>query len=298
VTRVDREPAPLDLIVDAHQHYWNLAKVDYPWLTPEAGAIYGVFEEEQLAPRMAQTGVTHTVAVQSANSCEDTDYLLDCAHGCDFIAGVVGWVPLDRPDECAAALDRYCADPLFRGMRHLIHNEADPDWIVRPEVIEGLTMLAERGLPFDVVAIWPLHMPHLETIAEKVPGLSLMLDHLGKPDLSRGIDPAWVEDLKRAAQIPGLHAKFSGLNTPYVNPEAWRWTWEDFVRPLDLALEFFGPERVVWGSDWPISVFNGDYVGWYDAARAAAAHLSTADQAAVFGGNAARFYSLPVDAGS
>lgn len=291
-----RQVAALDILVDTHQHYWNLAKVDYPWLTPEAGVIYNVFEEEQLAPQLAETGVTHTVAVQSANSYEDTDYLLDCARNCDFIAGVVGWVPLDRPDDCAAALEKYAADPLFCGMRHLIHNEADPDWVVRPEVIEGLRLLASHGLPFDVVAIWPDHMPHLETLAEEVPDLKLVLDHLGKPDLSAGMDPAWIADLKRAAQIPNLSAKYSGLNTPYTHADDWDWQWQDFVPALDLALETFGPQRVMWGGDWPISVFNGGYVGWYEAAREAAAHLPIETQQALFADNACRYYNLQLGA--
>jgi L-fuconolactonase len=279
-------------VIDSHQHLWELDKVDYPWLRPEAGPIYRDFIVEDLEPMLAECGVARTVAVQSANSRADTDYLLGCADRCGWIAGVVGWVPLEQPDLCVTELDRLSRHPRFCGIRHLIHNEPDPAWLLRPAVLESLRELAARDLPFDVVAVWPLHLGLLENVLAAAPGLRLVVDHLAKPDLSRGVDPRWEVDLLRAAALPGVHAKFSGLNTPYDHPADWAWRPRDFVPTLEIAIDAFGVDRLMWGGDWPISVYNGGYRGWYEAAREAADWLSEDDQAKLFGGTASAFYRL------
>lgn len=286
---------PLPLVIDAHQHLWEPDEVAYPWLTPAAGPIYRAFTLDDLAPLLDDSGITATVAVQSADSRADTDYLLGCADRCPRIAGVVGWVPLDRPQECAADLEDLTHNPRFCGVRHLIHNERDSDWLVRPAVIAGLRELAARDLPFDVVAIWPRHICHVETVLAAVPGLRLVIDHLAKPDLSRGIDRQWEADLRRVAALPGVHAKFSGLNTPYDHPADWTWRPSDFAEALEIALDAFGADRLMWGGDWPISIYNGGYRAWYEAAREAAAGLSAGDLALLFGGTAQAFYRLRID---
>jgi L-fuconolactonase len=170
-------------IVDAHQHFWNLEKVEYPWLTPDHGPIYRTFEAEELAPQLKEVGVDKTVLVQAADSYEDTEYMLGVADEHDFVAGVVGWVPLPRPEEAAEALDRFQRHPNFKGVRHLIHEEPDPDWLVQDTVVEGLMMLADREVPFDVVAVLPRHLEHVPTIAERVPELRMVVDHLAKPPI-------------------------------------------------------------------------------------------------------------------
>ena len=172
------------LIIDTHQHLWNLDRVAYPWLVPAFGPIARTFEPAELAPQLAPAGVTHTVLVQSANSYADTEYMFEMAAAYPWIIGVVGWVPLLFPDVAGRAIERFKKNPLFRGMRHLIHNEADPKWLLQDEVIEGLKLLAAAGLTFDVVATLPEHMACIPVISEKVPNLKMVIDHLGQPPIA------------------------------------------------------------------------------------------------------------------
>ncbi|MYE27596.1 MAG: amidohydrolase family protein, partial [Chloroflexi bacterium] len=169
--------------VDTHQHFWNLDEVAYPWLAPAYGPIYRSFAADELAPQLAASGVEKTVIVQAMDSYADTDSMLAIAEANDWVAGVVGWVPLHDPDETAKKLDEYGRNPYFKGMRHLIHEETNPDWVVQKQVLEGLQILADRGLTFDVVAVFPNHLNHVPTLAEKVPNLKMVIDHLAKPPL-------------------------------------------------------------------------------------------------------------------
>jgi L-fuconolactonase len=214
-------------VVDAHQHFWNLETGSYPWLTPGSGPIFRTFEPEELIPQLAAAGVDRTVLVQSMDSYADTDAMLAQADAYDFVGAVVGWVPLLRPEEAARALERYRRHPRFAGVRHLIHDEPDPDWLLQEPVIEGLKLLAAAGVPFDVVAVLPRHLEHVPVLAERVPGLRMVIDHLAKPPIKgRGWEP-WASLLARAAECPGVYAKVSGLNTA---ADAATWTGED-LRP-------------------------------------------------------------------
>ncbi|GAA2874163.1 amidohydrolase family protein [Streptosporangium fragile] len=278
-------------VIDAHQHFWNLETGSYPWLTPAAGPIHRTFEPEELLPQLAAAGVERTVLVQAADSYADTDAMLAQADAHDFIAAVVGWVPLNRPDEAAEALERYRRHPRFAGVRHLIHDDPDPDWVIQDSVIEGLGLLAEAGLPFDVVAVLPRHLEHVPVLAERVPGLRLVIDHLAKPPIKdKGWEP-WASLIARAAEHPNVHAKVSGLNTA-ADPVTW--TADDLRPYVDHALEVFGPDRLMFGSDWPVAILAGDYAKVWKETGALLAGLTEADRAAVLGGTAARFYGIEV----
>ncbi|MEU6414280.1 amidohydrolase family protein [Microbispora sp. NPDC046933] len=278
-------------VIDAHQHFWNLETGSYPWLTPEAGPIFRTFEPEELIPQLAEAGVDHTVLVQAMDSYADTDAMLAQADAYDFVAAVVGWVPLERPDEAAQALERYRRHPKFAGVRHLIHDDPDPDWLLRDAVIEGLGVLAEAGLPFDVVAVLPRHLEHVPVLAERIPGLRMVIDHLAKPPIKdKGWEP-WAGLLARAAECPQVYAKVSGLNTA-ADPESW--TAGDLRPYVDHAMELFGPERLMFGGDWPVSILAGDYATVWRETNVLLAGLSEADRAAVLGGTAARFYRIEV----
>jgi L-fuconolactonase len=209
----------------------------------------------------------------------------------DFIAAVVGWVPLNRPDEAAQALEPYAAHPKFAGVRHLIHDESDPDWVIQESVIEGLGLLAEAGLPFDVVAVLPRHLEHVPVLAERVPGLRLVIDHLAKPPIKeKGWEP-WASLLARAAECPGVYAKVSGLNTA-ADPETW--TAEDLRPYVDHALELFGADRLMFGGDWPVATLAGDYAKVWKETGVLLRDLPDADRDAIIGGTAARFYGIEV----
>lgn len=281
----------MNVIIDTHQHFWNLDKVSYPWLVPEYGPIYRTFEAPELEPQLRAAGVDKTVIVQSMDSYEDTDYMLDTAAQYDWVAGIVGWVPLLNPDETARKLENHKRNtPLFKGMRHLIHTEADPDWVVQPRVIESLTILASMGYTFDVVAVFPNHLKHVPTLAEKIPNLRMVIDHLAKPpypDIRQMI--VWRDQMAAAAKSPNVYAKISGLNTAVGKAD---WTADDLKPGIDFALEKFGANRLMFGSDWPVLILAGDYAQVFSETRKALAGLSQAEQDAIWGGTANRFYNL------
>ena len=279
------------MIVDSHQHFWDLDEVEYPWLVPDYGPIYRTFKPDELEPQMAAAGVDRTVLVQSANSFEDTDSMLRHAGRYDWIGAVVGWVPLEDAAATAQALDKYLRNPFFKGIRHLNHEEADPDWLVRPAVIDGLRVLEERRVPYDVIAVYPLHLGHVPTLAQACPGLPMVIDHLAKPPIASGDYEGWKAGMSAAAEHPNVCAKVSGLNTA----ADWEsWTGADLVESIGFALEVFGPDRLMFGSDWPVAILAGDYAKVWAETRIALDELGVqgAERAAILGGNAARFYDI------
>ena len=277
------------MIVDAHQHFWNLSKTDYPWLVPAYGPIYAPFYPRDLEPQIRAAGVDKTVLVQSMDSFEDTVAMLTQAEDFDWIGAVVGWVPLLDHAAGRQALDRYSKHPKFRGIRHLIHEEKDPDWVVQPAVIEGLKILADYGMSFDVVAVFPNHLRHVPTLAEKVPTLTLIIDHLAKPPIKDKQMGAWADQLAAAAQYPNVYAKISGLNTA----ADWAsWSAADLKPYIDFAIEKFGAGRLMFGSDWPVAILAGDYAKVWAETNKALAGRPQAEIKAVLGGAAAAAYRI------
>ncbi len=277
-------------VIDAHQHFWNLDEAAYPWLVPEYGPIYRNFSPDELAPQLAAAGVDHTVIVQAMNSYADTDSMLAIAERHDWVAGVVGWAPLHDPVECARKLEAYQRNPYFKGIRHLIHDEANPDWILQKQVLESLRLLAARGLRFDVVAVFPNHLKHVPTLVEKAPGLGLVIDHLAKPPLGEKDRAIWREQLRHAAECPHVYAKISGLNTVMADSENWT---SDELQPLvDFAIETFGVERLMFGSDWPVAILAGDYAKVWRETNECLAGLTRTERDALLGGTANHFYGL------
>jgi L-fuconolactonase len=277
------------VIVDGHQHFWDLDRVAYPWLVPAYGPIYRSFHPAELEPQLREAGVGRTVLVQSANSFEDTDAMLAHAEAHDWIGAVVGWVPLEDPGAAAAALDdRYLARAAFRGVRHLNHEEVDPDWLVRASVLEGIRELETRGLVYEVVAVHPLHLGHVPTLATTFPDLRIVVDHLAKPPVGTGELGAWERDLRRAAAHPNVSAKVSGLNTDG------SWSQEDVTRVIGIAVEAFGPTRLMFGSDWPVAILGGDYASVWGHTRRALDDLGIAgaDRDAILGGTATSTYGI------
>jgi len=276
--------------IDAHAHIWNVEQVAYDWPTPADAGLYRNIEPPELLPLMRDAGIAQAVLVQAADHAEETDYLLRMADAHDFVAGVVGWVPLDRAAEAGRRLETLAKHPRFKGVRHLIHCEADPDWIVRPEVVEGLRVLASFGLAFDVVAVFPNHLKHVPTLAERVPDLRLVLDHLAKPPIASGVGfDAWAAQLEAAAVAPNVYAKLSGLNTAC---DWTRWTAADWAPSVDVAFRAFGADRLLFGSDWPVANLAGGYARVWEATLQSLAGRTERDIEAVLGGTAAAVYRL------
>ena len=227
------------------------------------------------------------VLVQTVDTLDDTDSMLDVADRYPFVRGVVGWVPLDDPGAAEEALD-VRAGRRLRGIRHLIHQEPDPDWLVRVDVQPGLDLLARRGLAFDVVAVFPDHLRLVPEVADRHPDLTIVIDHLAKPPFRSDGWARWIAELRDAAARPNVTAKLSGLDTA-AGPG---WTDAELRPAIDAAIEAFGPDRLMFGSDWPVCTLVSRYGDLVSAAERVVAALSPTERAAVMGGTAARVYGL------
>jgi len=276
-------------VVDAHVHLWERAIVDHPWLTPDLGVLDADYTAADLAPLLDRAGIDAVVVVQSADSTAETDYLERVAATTPWIAGTVGWLPLLDPDACAAALTTSGGHPSMVGVRHLVHTEPDPDWLVRPRVLESLGLLADAGLTLDVPAEYPLHLDHVATVADAVPSLTVVVDHLGKPPIDGGDIDDWATTLRRVAQRANVVAKVSGLNTA-ATPGAW--TADDLRPCVEVAIEAFGTDRLMFGSDWPVLLANGDHAEVLDATYHILECVSDDERAAILGDNAIAIYGL------
>ena len=273
--------------IDAHQHIWDLATGAYAWPTAAEGAIFRSFAPTDLEPELARAGIDGTVLVQAADSLADTDAMVEARTANPRILGIVGWAPLDDADAAARAIESRLGHGL-RGIRHLIHHEPDPDWLIRSDVRAGLARLATFGLAFDVVAVFPDHLRHVPRIADEHPGLTLVIDHLAKPPIRAAGWDRWRRELEAAARRPNVVAKLSGLDTA----AGQAWTMDEIRPSVDIAIEAFGPGRLLFGSDWPVCLQVSTYGEVVDATERWLSELSPDERAAVLGGNAERVYRL------
>ena len=273
--------------LDSHLHVWDLSANTYSWLGPEHGVLYRDFPPEQAGRELAASGVASAILVQAEDSVAETEFMLDIADRSDWVAGVVGWVPLEEPDAAAETLERFLAHPRFCGVRQLVHDDPRPDVLDLPPVRASLRHLAAAGVPLDVPDAWPRHLAQAGRLADDVPDLVIVVDHLAKPP--RGLPELgeWRVQMAEVARRPTTVAKVSGLRRagqPYT-VEALRPVWE-------TALELFGPDRLMFGSDWPMTVPDGGYGPTYEVLRALIGELSPAEQQDVLGGTARRVYRL------
>jgi len=281
------EPRPR--FIDTHLHMWDLARCDYPWLTPEAGIIYGSHSIDEVDAERTAAGVEGAILVQAADNHCDTDLMREAMASHPWVVGVVGWLDLVQGSAAERDAIELATFGDVVGIRHLIHTEPDPDWVVRPAVIEGLRAVARAGLTFDVVSVELRHLEHVPTLARALPGLTLVIDHLSKPPIASGNLSAWAERLRAAAAFPNVHAKVSGLDTAAGSPD---WTPDDLRPAFEIALEAFGADRLMYGGDWPISKLGGGYTRQVTAFEKLLAPLSAAEQAEIRGGTALRAYRL------
>jgi L-fuconolactonase len=277
------------LAVDGHQHFWNAARVPLPWLREEHAAISAAFEPRQLRPLMTAAGVEATILVQAANLDEDTDFMFEHAARHDWIAAVVAWVALDDPARASERLEELEAQPKLRGIRHLIHDEPDPHWILQAAVIESLALLEERGLLLELPAVFPRHLPDVPELARSFPQLTIVIDHLAKPPFERETFGVWARELEAAAGYPNVAAKISGLNTAL---ERGDWSADDIRPAIAVALAAFGPDRLLCGSDWPVALLNGDYGRVWRETRRVVEELAPAASEKLLAGTARRLYRV------
>lgn len=280
-------PITKPIRVDAHQHYWQIGRFDYFWMTPERAALRRNFLPGDLAPLLHKSSIDQTVAVQAHASHEESSWLLDLASTHDFIAGVVAWTDLTSPD-LAKTLDVFQRHPKLKGIRHPLEAEPDDAWIVRGEVLQGLAELEKRGIPFDLV-IFPRHLKYVSAVREYCPNLRLVIDHLSKPDIAHREYEGWAREFERVAQLPLVWCKLSGMVT---EADHKNWKQDDFKPYVNHVMSNLGYDRVMFGSDWPVCVLAASYEQVVSTLRSVLGPLTDDQSAKIWGRNASEFYNL------
>lgn len=278
------------MIVDTHQHFWNLAREPMPWMRPAHAAIARTFEPADLRPLLDACGIDSTILVQAACTDADTDAMFQQADANAWIGAVTAWVDFTNPERARTRLDGLAERPKLRGVRHLIHEEDDPHWILRENVLDTIALLQERRLVLELVCVYPRHLGDVPELARRFPDLTIVIDHLGKPPLLTERMADWTTLMQSAAAYGNVAAKISGLNTVLTSAG---WTGRDMRDAVEVAVECFGADRLMWGSDWPYSLLNGDYGKvWRETVEVVASVAGDDGTRRILGGTPARLYRL------
>jgi L-fuconolactonase len=279
------------MIVDSHQHFWQVGRFDYPWMTPEVEVLCHDYLPATLKPVLARNNVGQTILVQASNSLDETHWLLSLAESNPFIAGVVGWVDLQRED-IGLQLDQFASHTKFKGVRHLVESEPVDDWLTQDVVVRGLHELAQRDLSYDLL-VHTRHLKYARQVIEKCPQLRFVIDHLAKPAIRNSEIDQWAAGLKEMAAASNVWCKLSGL----VTEADWaNWRVEDLIPYVDKALEYFGPARMMFGSDWPVCILAASYDQVLEAFHTLLADLGEEDRDLIFSKNATAFYRIKEEA--
>jgi L-fuconolactonase len=275
--------------IDAHQHFWMYSPQDYGWIGPEMAVLKKDHLPEDLAPLLNAAGVVGTVAVQARQTIQETKWLLELADRHPLVWGVVGWVDLCGP-ELTAQLERFSAHPRFRGVRHVVQDEPDDEFMLRQGFLRGLGALQAFDLTYDIL-VFPRHLPIACQVVSQFPDQPFVLDHIAKPSIKdRRIEP-WASDIRKLAAFPNVFCKVSGM----VTEADWeRWQPADLKPYLEVVFEAFGPGRIMFGSDWPVCTVAGAYADVAGIVQDYVDALSADEQAAVWGETARGFYGLRV----
>ena len=277
------------MIIDAHVHLWDAAHTPQPWMTPDDIAIARPFGPADLRPLLDRNLVDAVVVVQGACLDSDTDYLLAEARRTPWIAAVTAWLRLDDPDHAGRRLAELRAHPKLRAVRHLVQMEDDPHWIVSARVLDSIALLEAARVVLEIPVVYPDHLDDVGVLAARFPKLAIVVDHLGKPPLGRATFADWAARLRACAEPSNVCTKLSGLNTALARRD---WGVDDLAPAASAALEAFGPERLLCGSDWPVALLNGDYDRVWQTTLRLVELLAPGHEDALLGGNAARVYRI------
>jgi len=280
-------------IIDTHIHAWNLDKAHYSWLEGNTSILNRTYAIEEIETERKQSGITAGILVQAANNTQDTDWMLEVAAEHEWIKGVVGWLPLTDPVKTLQLLeDKYSNERYFKGIRHLIHDERDPKWLLQPAVMDSLKILAIKNIPYDVVGVLPEHIETVISVANKVPDLMMVFDHLNQPPIkNKERFGVWGELMKAASQHKNIYAKISGLGTLADNYD--RLSLDDTKPYIDFILEYFGVDRCFCGGDWPVSLLAGSYSqSWKMYKQAINELVDEPERHKIFYSNAEQFYDI------
>jgi L-fuconolactonase len=277
--------------IDAHQHFWDISRLTYPWMPSDPSPLRRNYLPSDLKPILETHRFEGSIVVQAHHSLDETRWLLELARDNEFIKGVVAWVDLTDP-QVGKTLDELQRDPHFKGVRHLVHDESDPRWLLRADVLQGLAALEERGIPYDLL-LRPVHLPLVPELAGKLPGLPMVIDHIAKPSIAMGIATGefdrWARLMEAVFPIPNLCCKLSGM----ITEAAWHnWSPSDLRPYVAHVLQGFGPNRLMYGSDWPVCLLAGTYKEVFAACTQALGPLPMDEREQILGGTAMRFYRI------
>lgn len=273
--------------IDAHHHLWRYSAAEYDWISDSMEGLRRDFLSGDLQVEAKSARIDAAIAVQARQTMQETHWLLELARENPFMAGVVGWAPIVSP-EFPKLVDELCTHPKLKGLRHVLQDEPDDGYALRGEFQRGIHTLADTGLVYDIL-IYERHLPAAVQLVDRNPNQIFVLDHLAKPKIARQEISPWRENLRELARRPNVNCKVSGMVTE-ANWEAW--TVRDLEPYLEIALECFGPERLLAGSDWPVCLLATSYQRWWETLRQWVSKLSALEQGNILGGNAARVYQL------
>ena len=280
-------------IIDTHVHVWDLEKAKYPWLEGDNSILNRTWQIDEITQERKEAGITAGVLVQASGNLEDTDLMLETAYKTDWIFGVVGWLPLMDVNATQELLEeRFLKEKYFKGVRHQIHDETDPKWLLQPMVLKSLQLLASYKIPYDIVGILPAHIKTVLLVAEKIPNLKMVFDHLNWPPIAtKEKFGTWGELMSIAAQHENFYAKISGLGTASGNFEDRK---PDDIKPyVGFVLQHFGTERCFCGGDWPVSMLANSYIQtWQITKDIISDVLNNEEKDKIFFSNANSFYNL------
>ena len=278
------------MIIDSHHHLWKYNPEDYGWMDDSMEVLKKDYFPRDLEPLLMKSHIFGTVVVQARQTLEETEWLLDLADKYEFIQGVVGWVDLCSP-LLSEQLDSYASRPKLVGVRHVIHDEPDDDFMLRRDFMQGIAQLQQYDLSYDLL-LFPKHLVRATELVKTFPGQRFILDHLAKPPIKSGAVQAWKSDLEKLAALPNVWCKLSGMVT---EADHGSWKKEDFIPYMAVVLESFGADRVMLGSDWPVCTLGGAYEEVMEISLKYISTLSLADQKLIYSQNAIDGYQLQIE---
>ncbi len=271
--------------IDAHQHFWHPARGDYGWMTADS-PLCRPYGPADLEPHLRDGGIAGTILIQAAPTVHETEYLLGLADATPFVLGVVGWIEFENVGD-RRHLERLARHPKFVGVRPMIQDLPDDDWMLRPDIVWAFEAAAALGLTFDAL-VFPRHLPRLARLLERHPHLTTVIDHAAKPSIREERFDEWAAWMARLAKDTAAFCKLSGLTTE-AGPD---WNADRLRRYVDHLFATFGPQRMMFGSDWPVSLLATSYARWLETVGEFAGGLSAEQRTALFGGTAERVYGL------
>ncbi len=287
-------PLNRDMKIDAHHHFWHYSREAFGWIDPTQSVLQRDFLPHDLKSEINRAGIDRVITVQARQCLEETHWLLELAAQNNFIAGVVGWVPLISPDiqtHLQTLVANRVANRKLRGVRHVLHDEADDLYMLRPDFNAGIALLKKFDLIYDIL-IFERHLPQTIQFVDTHPDQIFVVDHLAKPRIKAGAIEPWRSAMKNLSRRPGVYCKLSGAVT---EADHHSWTASEIRPYFDTILEYFGPKRILFGSDWPVCLLACSYGRWVQTVKSFLQPLSANEQAAIMGNTAAKVYGLASD---